>query len=104
MTALTNEHGEVKRELPAIDLTDPAVLEAWFGNFGTYEHLRKVVLANQRETERAKALLEDPPLKLSDDRADNRARTSDVYVQFLIDGLKGRTLRERNVLDSQAQR
>lgn len=99
-TTLADADGVVTHELPAFDTTDPAQLEAWFGNFGHAEHFRKVVLANCREIERAKATAAEQ--KVSEARLDDLARTSSTYVQFLIDGLHGRTLRERNVLDSRA--
>ena len=100
MTYTDTSTGAVIDGLPGCNTDDPASLEAHFGNFGFAEHFRKVVLASCREAERAKALLEEPPFKLSDDRADNRARCSDRYVSFLVENLNGRVLRERNVLSS----
>jgi hypothetical protein len=80
------------------DTNDPASLEAWFGNFGHAEHFRKVVLASCREAERAGATLRQE--KLSEARLDDLARTSDKYVQYLIETLNGRCQREQNVLVS----
>lgn len=94
--------GEVLRELPGCDMTNPADLEAWYGNYGFVEHFRKVVLATCREIVRAKATLANE--KMTVDRADDLARTSDTYVEFLTTHLKGRRLREQNVLDSMANR
>jgi len=80
------------------DRNDPASMEAWFGNFGHAEHFRKVVLATARENERAKATLRQE--KLSEARLDDLARTSDLYVQWLIDTLHARRARETNVIES----
>lgn len=82
-------------EIPSIDETDPAQVEAFFGNFGHWEHWRKVVLANCAELERAKAVGITP--KVTEDRLKNLARIHPNYVQFLTDGLLGRILRERLV-------
>lgn len=78
------------------DPTDPASLEAWFGNFGHAEHFRKVVLASCREIERAKATRAEA--KVSEARLDDLARTSDTYVQYLVATLNGRVLREKEHL------
>ena len=88
------KHGEVIQW----DGSDAASLEAWFGLFSHAEHFRKVVLASCREAERAKAA--ERGEKVSEARLDDLARTSDVYVQYLIDTLDGRKLREENVLAS----
>lgn len=94
--------------IPTWDANDPGSLEAWFGPFSHAEHFRKVVLASARELERAKATaakLRDNDYKLpSETRLDDLARVSDRYVQYLIDTLKGRELREQNVLSSMAGR
>ena len=81
--------------MPMWNSDDPADLEAWFGNFGHAEHLRKVVLASAREAERAKAL--DSTSKITESRLDDLARVNPRYVQYLIDTLNGRRLREENV-------
>ena len=81
------------------DRTDPGSMEAWFGPFGHAEHFRKVVLATARENERAKAVMRDQ--KVSEARLDDLARTSDLYVQWLIDTLSARQARETNVMESQ---
>ena len=86
----------------AWDNSDPASLAAWFGNFGHAEHFRKVVLASCREAERAKAAAAET--KVSEARLDDMARTSDKYVQYLIDTLNGRHAWEQNVLASMAGR
>jgi hypothetical protein len=90
--------GEVLEAQPVCDVTDPADLEAWYGNYGYADHFRKVVLANCREAERAKAVRDS--VKHSEARLDDLARGSDAYVNFLIANLDGRRLRERNVIDS----
>lgn len=81
--------------IPVCDTSDPASLEAWFGNFGYADHFRKIVLASCREIARARATE-----KLTESKVDDIAHTSDVYVDFLIQCLNGRRLREQNVLDS----
>ncbi len=81
-------------EAPSCDITDPAQLEAWFGNFGHWEHWRKVVLASAYEIERAK----NP--KASESRLKELARVNGNYISFLKDGLFGRIARERNVRSS----
>lgn len=88
--------------IPTWNSDDPGSLEAWFGPFGHAEHFRKIVLASSRELERAKAVARQE--KVSETRLDDLARTSDRYVQYLIDTLKGRELREQNVLSSMAGR
>lgn len=80
---------------------DPASLEAWYGPFGHSEHFRKVILASAREAERGKAVAAEQ--KVSESRLDDLARTNDRYVQYLIDTLRGRHLREQNVLASLAR-
>lgn len=80
------------------DVRDPAALEAFFGPFGHAEHFRKCVLSTAVENERAKSVLRKE--KLSEARLLDLARTSDLYVQWLIDSLAGRQAREKNVLES----
>ena len=84
--------------IPLCDTSNPADLEAWFGNFGYADHFRKVVLANCKEIIRAKATE-----KVTEARIDDLARISDFYVDFLIQCLDGRRLREQNVRDSIAR-
>lgn len=84
--------------LPVCDTANPADLEAWFGPFGYADHFRKVVLASCREVARAQATE-----KLTEAKLDDVAHTSDRYVDFLIECLNGRRLREQNVLDSIAR-
>lgn len=88
--------------VPLCDNTDPADLEAWYGNFGFAEHYRKVVLANCREIVRAQAALTDT--KLSEARIDDLARTHSLYISYLAEHLDGRRMREKNVLESLATR
>ena len=80
------------------DRNDPASMEAWFGPFGHAEHFRKCVLAMATENERAKAVIRNE--KISETRLADLARSSDLYVQWLIDTLNARTAREQNVLAS----
>lgn len=100
MSGYVTEHGEEY----VWDVNDVASCEAWFGLFGHYEHFRKIVLADCREAARANGLTESPPIKLSDERALDRARISDRYVDYIIAGLAGRIAREQNVLSSMAGR
>lgn len=84
--------------IPACDHTNPAELEAWFGNFGYADHFRKVVLANCAEILRARAA--DEETKVSETRINDMAHTHVLYLDFLLQCLKGRTLREQNLRDS----
>jgi hypothetical protein len=102
MTTITRNGGEVVGTVPAVDFTDPGALEAWYGNYGFFEHYRKVVLASCREMERARALAKSE--KVTESRLDDLARVSDTYVEFIAHHLHGRGLREQNVLLSQALR
>lgn len=88
-------------ELVAWEASDPASLETWFGPFGHAEHFRKVCLASAREVERAKAVTRGE--KITESRLDDLSRMNDTYVQYLIDTLHGRHLREKNVLSSMAR-
>lgn len=81
--------------IPVCDTTNPADLEAWFGNFGYADHFRKVVLATVKELVRAQATE-----KVTEARLDDLARVHDIYVDFLTQCLNGRRLREQNVRDS----
>ena len=81
--------------LPTCDTSDPASLEAWYGDFGWAQHIRKVVLSNCAEIVRAEATE-----KLSEARIDALAHIHPLYVGFLTDCLNGRRLREQNVRDS----
>lgn len=101
-TTITRNGGEVVGDVPAVDFNDPGSLEAFYGNFGFFEHYRKIVLASCREAERAKALAEGT--KLTVDRTDDLARVSDTYVGFITEHLEGRRLREQNVVLSQVTR
>lgn len=80
--------------IPDCDPSDPAQLEAWYGNFGWCEHYRKIVLANCREIVRATVGVET---KLTVDRVDDLARTHPAYLTFLATHLDGRHLREVEV-------
>ena len=82
--------------LPEIDENDPAQIEALFGNYGHWEHWRKVVQAQCEELVRAKFALAGE--KITEHRLEVLARLHDNYISFLTDGLQGRRLREQNVL------
>lgn len=84
----------VINRLPMCDLTNPADLESWFGNFGFVDHFRKIVLSSCKEIERAK----NPAA--SEAKLDTLAHINDSYVDFMIQCLNGRRLREQNVLES----
>lgn len=88
-------------EIPSCNTSDPADLEAWFGNFGYAGDFRKVVLSNCAELVRAGAAAGDA--KISESRVNDLAHTHAIYVDFLIHCLNGRRLREQNVRDSIAQ-
>jgi hypothetical protein len=81
--------------LPVCDTSDPASLEAFFGNYGYADHFRKVVLSNCAEIIRAEATE-----KISEARIDQLAHIHPLYVDFLIQSLNGRRLREQNVRES----
>lgn len=87
MIAVQFEGDRLGERLPSCNTQDPADLEAWYGGFGFADHWRKVVLANCREIERARAATKD--WKLSEARLDDLARTSDAYIDFLITHLRG---------------
>lgn len=97
MSGFVTRHGEDV----TWDENDPASIEAWFGPFGHAEHFRKVVLATAYESERAKA--ETNGEKASEARLNNLARTSDLYVQYLIDTLNARTLRNKSAIEALAR-
>lgn len=82
-------------DIPLCDTSNPADLEAWFGNYGYAGDFRKVVLSNCAEIIRAEATD-----KLSEARIDQLAHIHPLYVDFLIQCLNGRRLREQNVRDS----
>ncbi len=88
--------GEVLREIPVCDMTNPADLASWYGNFGFFDHYRKVVLAAAKEIERAKAAGE----KRTETKLEDDARCSALYFDFLGTHLRGRQMWEQNVRDS----
>lgn len=99
MTTLSKPDGTLIADVPPVDFSDVASVESWYGPFGFFENFRKIVLANCRELERAKALVRNEK-PLSNERADDLARQSDTYVSFIVEHLKGRQLREKNALQS----
>lgn len=84
--------------VPGCNINDPGALEAWYGPFGFFEHYRKVVLAQCREVERAKATMAKQ--KYTVDMIDDHARLNPIYLSFLTKHLFGRQRRENNVLAS----
>lgn len=84
--------------LPAVNLEDPAQLEAFYGNFAFFDHYRKSVLAECYEMERAKAL--ESQTKITEAQLENRARLHPNYLDFLAVHFNGRHKREQNILDS----
>lgn len=88
----------IGNKVPPCDFTDPADLEAWYGNFGFFDHFRRVVVDNCAGIERAKAVSEQT--KITEERLKQLAHTNAIYVDFLITHLEGRILRERNVRQS----
>ena len=86
--------------IPTCD-TDPAELEAWYGAYGWADHVRKLVLSNCAEMIRAAAAVEGA--KISETRINDLAHTHELYLDFLLQSLHGRTLREQNVRDSIGQ-
>ena len=85
-------------KFPTCDTSDPAQLEAWFGNFGFSDHWRKVMLASCREMIRATNALGGS--KLSEARIDDMARIHPNYIGFLTENLEGRRIREAEMRDS----
>lgn len=82
---------------PTWDASDPAQLYAWFGPFGLWESWRKVVLSSCTEVIRAQHALAGgkPPTEA---RLDDLSRLHGAYLEFLADGLIGRTLYEREII------
>jgi hypothetical protein len=94
---MTEPGDRIGDRMPAIDLTDPAQVEAFYGNFSFCDHWRKTVLANAKEVVRAKYELANA--KITESRIEDLARTHDLYIEFLTEHLKGRTIREQNIRD-----
>lgn len=80
---------------PTWNADDPAQLGAWFGNYGHWEHWRKVVLSSCGEVLRAKLALDKQPV--TETRLNVLAHLHPAYLEFLTDGLSGRTLWEAEV-------
>jgi hypothetical protein len=98
MTATMTETDEaLGGNLPGLDLSDPANLEAFYGNFAFFDHYRKSVLAQCYELERAKV---PDGAKVTEARLENLARLNPIYLDFLATHFQGRQARERNVFDS----
>lgn len=99
---MTESGDRIGDKLPAIDTTNPAEVEAWFGNYGLWEHWRKVVLSNCQEIVRASAAVGGA--KLTEARIDALAHTHGLYLDFLADGLRGRRMREQMVREAMTGR
>jgi hypothetical protein len=99
MTATMPETDEaLGGNLPALDLTDPANLEAFYGNFAFFDHYRKSILAQCHELLRGKYASENE--KVTETRLENEARVHPIYLDFLAEHFNGRQKREQNVFDS----
>ena len=60
--------------------------------------MRKIVLSNCREIERAKAVAAGT--KRTEAQLDDMSRLHPNYVDFIMAGLQGRTIRERNAREN----
>jgi len=80
---------------PTWDANDPAQLACWFGNYGMWDHWRKAVLSSCTEVLRAKFALDKT--SVTEARLNTLAHVHPAYLEFLTDGLDGRTLWEREV-------
>lgn len=98
MTAPAIKGEALGGNLPPLDLTDPAQLEAFYGNFAFFDHYRKSILAQCHELLRAKYL--EAGEKITETRLENEARVHPIYLDFLSEHFKGRHQREQNVLAS----
>lgn len=99
---MTEPGDRLEGRMPLCDESDPASLEAFYGNFGYAEAWRKCVIANCKEIVRARYTLANE--KISESRIDDLAHVHDLYLDFLTTHLKGRRIREENVLQSMATR
>lgn len=88
-----SEHDKV----PEIDLSDPAMLEAFYaGNSSSFkEHYRKVVQAQCEEMIRAEYALKGE--KITEGRIETLARLHPNYLDFLRIHLAGQGMREKAV-------
>lgn len=84
--------------IPVCDTTNPADLEAWYGSFGWADHVRKIVLSNCAEIIRARAIAEET--KISESRINDLAHIHDFYLDFTIQALNGKRLRQQNVQET----
>ena len=79
---------------PAPDAA-PELLAAWHGSFGFVEPFRKVILADCRLVERAKA--QTTGERITEAKLDDLSHTSEDYVAFLTDALNGRVAYEKMI-------
>jgi hypothetical protein len=84
--------------LPELDLSDPAQLEAFYGAFAFFDHYRKSILSQCWELLRAKYIAAGE--KVTEARLENEARTHPIYLDFLAQHFQGRHQREQNVWSS----
>jgi hypothetical protein len=101
MTTIVDEHGAELADVPAVDFSDPAALEAMYGNYSFFDHYRKVVLASCEELIRGRAAADGE--KITEKRIESLARLHPNYLDFLATHYEGRSLREKNVRDSMAR-
>ena len=101
MTYTDTDTGDANVELPECDLSNPADVEAWYGNYSFFDHYRNCVLADCKEIERAKASVSGE--KVTEERLKDLARRNDIYLTFLAKHLNGRRAREVNVRESFAR-
>ncbi len=95
---VTNIESPLGGNVPALDLSDPAQLEAFYGSFAFFDHYRKSILAQCTELLRAKYLAATE--KVTETRLENEARLHPIYLDFLGEHFRGREQRERNVYQS----
>ena len=89
---------DVGERMPTCDVTDPASLESWYGNFGFYQDFRRVLIASCREIVRSSAALAGT--KLTEARIDDLAHLQSQYLDFLTEHLNGRRIREESVREA----
>lgn len=70
--------------VPEFDLTDEAVRDAFYGNFGHYDDWRVVILANCAEIVRATTK------GLTVERVKDMAKTHPLYLDFITNHVYGK--------------
>lgn len=97
-TTIVDENGAEVADVPGVDFSNPAELEAFYGNFSFFDHYRKSVLASCCEVIRGKAAANGE--KITETRIEQLARIHPMYLDFLATHYEGRTQREDNVRKS----